>query len=92
MPHSRHGGASGTPELRDGRGCSRSHAATLPDVRREQVSSRARRRVGGDVTVHLDERDFERIEAAVDFSAVETALDTLPEGQAQAVCLRSLTT
>lgn len=57
-------------------------------VRREQVSSRARRRLGVDVTVHLDDRDFERIEAAVDFSAVETALDTLPEGQAEAVWLR----
>lgn len=57
-------------------------------VRREEVGTRARRRLGVDLSVQLSQRDMERIEAIVDFAPVEAALGALPEGQAEAVWLR----
>lgn len=57
-------------------------------LRREEVATRARRRLGVDVPVRLHDRDLERIQAVVDFAPVEAALETLPEGQAEAVWLR----
>jgi RNA polymerase sigma-70 factor (ECF subfamily) len=61
-------------------------------IRREQVATRARRRLGLDVEVALDDADRERIEQLVDFAPLRAALDealaALPPTQAEAVTLR----
>jgi RNA polymerase sigma-70 factor (ECF subfamily) len=61
-------------------------------IRREQVATRARRRLGLDVEVTLDDADRERIEQLVDFAplraALGEALAAVPPTQAEAVALR----
>jgi RNA polymerase sigma-70 factor (ECF subfamily) len=61
-------------------------------IRREQVATRARRRLGMPSEVTLDDADRERIERLVDFAPLRPALGeamaALPSGQAEAVSLR----
>ncbi|MGH9210893.1 MAG: RNA polymerase sigma factor [Acidimicrobiales bacterium] len=61
-------------------------------MRRQRVATRARRRLGTDRDVSLDDGDIDRIEALVDFGTVRRTLTEairgLPPGQADAVWLR----
>lgn len=60
--------------------------------RRERVADRARRRLGVELAITLDEADVERIEALADVAPLRadlaTAVEQLPRGQAEAVRLR----
>ena len=56
--------------------------------RREAVATKARRKLGVDQTVHLDDSEYRRIESMVDFAELHKALDQLPATQSEAVWLR----